>query len=128
MQRDKQDVIAGYQQKERDRHFNLAKDVLIRVTLLRTGQDEYDFIWSYHHILMDGWSIAVLWNEFKSLYVNYRLGYEFPAGEPGNYAAYINWLESRDKQEAIRWLHGRWCSTRNKQSCCNAWRGTTALP
>src|SRR5262249_403753 len=54
--------------KDRARGFDLSKAPLMRWTLIRIGQDAFHFIWSYHHILLDGWSIWLLLKELFAFY------------------------------------------------------------
>ncbi|UGA36341.1 condensation domain-containing protein [Chromobacterium haemolyticum] len=43
--------------EDRRRGFQLNRPPLMRLTLLRYGQEEWRLIWSHHHILLDGWSL-----------------------------------------------------------------------
>lgn len=48
--------------------FDLSKDVLFRATLYKKSDDEYTLAVSIHHIIADGWSVAVLLKELSSIY------------------------------------------------------------
>ncbi|MCA1992517.1 MAG: condensation domain-containing protein, partial [Coleofasciculus sp. S288] len=50
------------------RPFDLSKDSLLRVTLLRLDEAEYVLLLIVHHIVSDGWSMGVLIREIASLY------------------------------------------------------------
>lgn len=56
--------------------FNLEKDPLLRVTLLRLEPESHLLILTMHHIIMDGWSMGIFLKELESLYQ------AFTAGEP----------------------------------------------
>ncbi|MEU2957375.1 amino acid adenylation domain-containing protein [Streptomyces albidoflavus] len=79
--------------------FDLARDPLLRTTLLRTGEDEHVLLLTLHHIVADGWSVSVLANELAA---HYRaLTEDRPADLPalpvqyGDYAAWhTEWLDS----------------------------------
>ncbi|GAA3932910.1 amino acid adenylation domain-containing protein [Chitinophaga oryziterrae] len=76
--------------------FDLHTDSLMRLSIVETGKDQYVFIWTYHHILMDGWCSGVLISE---LYVIYRsiLAGGSPMLHPVfPYVNYINWLVRLD--------------------------------
>lgn len=51
------------------RGFDLASDLLIRVTLIRLGAEEHLMIFCMHHIVSDGWSVGVFLEEMRRLYV-----------------------------------------------------------
>src|SRR5690242_8294798 len=42
-------------QADRERGFDLAAAPLLRLALVQVGERAYEFIWSRHHILLDGW-------------------------------------------------------------------------
>ncbi len=48
--------------------FDLSKDVLFRATLYKKSDGEYTLAVSMHHIIADGWSVAVLMQELSSIY------------------------------------------------------------
>jgi len=50
-------------QQERERGFDLEKAPLMRVILVQTTDQQTVLIWTWHHILMDGWSAAQLLGE-----------------------------------------------------------------
>ncbi|MBF0573318.1 MAG: amino acid adenylation domain-containing protein, partial [Desulfamplus sp.] len=92
-----------------DRHtpFDFAKDILIRVTLFKRGDGVYTLVWSFHHIIMDGWSVSVLYEELATIYtalikgkdsVNKILRFNLP--EPVQFNAYIKWLKGRSNKDA----------------------------
>ena len=45
---------------ERERTFDLSKDMLMRMMVVKTGETSFTLIWSYHHIMMDGWSLSIV--------------------------------------------------------------------
>ncbi len=94
-------VIESYKTGDKSRTFDLSNDVLIRVTVLQTSIVEYEFIWSFHHIIMDGWCMSLIINDFTLIYSlnNNRKGINLPTTKP--YSNYIEWLEKRDKDESL---------------------------
>jgi amino acid adenylation domain-containing protein/non-ribosomal peptide synthase protein (TIGR01720 family) len=96
----KEAYIQEFQKKDRDNAFNLGKDVLMRVAVLQTDDDSYEFIWSFHHILMDGWCMGIIIKEFFDIYNSYleNRGHGLPNVKP--YREYIEWLQKRDKKES----------------------------
>jgi acyl carrier protein len=61
--------------------FDLAAVPLFRVVLLKTEEQEYRLIITFHHIIGDGWSLELLQQEFSLLYDGYRED-RFPSLEP----------------------------------------------
>ncbi|MGW4601536.1 condensation domain-containing protein, partial [Streptomyces sp. NPDC004457] len=77
------------------RGFDLSRAPLVRVTVLRMTEERRIVVWSFHHILLDGWSVQILQKELFALYRALLDG--TPAGLPPTvpYRRYIEWLNSR---------------------------------
>ncbi|MDY7534454.1 non-ribosomal peptide synthase/polyketide synthase [Pseudomonas sp. Bout1] len=75
---------------ERAKGFELDRPPLQRLTLVQVGEGSYQLIWTYHHILIDGWSSSQLIGEVLSQYSGQRLAEAVP------YRRYINWLQQQD--------------------------------
>ena len=65
-----------------------------RVALIRTAPDQHQFVLTFHHIVMDGWSLPILLGEVFASYHGQRL----PA--PGSYRSFVTWLAGRDLDAA----------------------------
>ncbi|MEL7145168.1 MAG: MupA/Atu3671 family FMN-dependent luciferase-like monooxygenase [Bacteroidota bacterium] len=93
-----EELVKHYQESERSRKFNLDEDLLLRITVLQTAEVTYQLIWSYHHILMDGWCIGIILQDFRRIYQEYITTGNSEPLKLTSYATYIQWLEERDKQ------------------------------
>ncbi|MGF9913674.1 amino acid adenylation domain-containing protein, partial [Paenibacillus ehimensis] len=80
--------------------FDLSRDVLIRVSILRTGDQTYRFVWSFHHIVMDGWCLSLVNKEVFEGYnaIREQRQPELAAAVP--YSRFIEWLEAQDGEAA----------------------------
>ncbi|MEM9275513.1 MAG: amino acid adenylation domain-containing protein, partial [Cyanobacteria bacterium P01_F01_bin.143] len=63
-------------EKEAAQPFDLAKDLLLRVTLIKLTDIEHIVLFTMHHVISDGWSMGILVNEFSAIYK------AFVEGEP----------------------------------------------
>ncbi|GAB94933.1 amino acid adenylation domain-containing protein [Kineosphaera limosa] len=57
---DPADAVAGLVAAQLRRGYDLARDPLLRVTLVRTADDEHRLVLANHHLLLDGWSMPLL--------------------------------------------------------------------
>ena len=91
--------IADILRADRTREFELDRAPLLRLTLLRTAEDEHIFAFSHHHLLFDGWSMPLLLDELLVLYKAARdeISAELPVVEP--FRNYVDWLARRDSTE-----------------------------
>ncbi|AWK88322.1 non-ribosomal peptide synthetase [Azospirillum thermophilum] len=82
--------------EETRRGFDLARDRLLRVTLVRLAEEEHFLIFSMHHIVSDGWSIGVLLEEIARHYTAFATGREPGLPElPIQYPDFAGWQRER---------------------------------
>ncbi|MGW0518409.1 non-ribosomal peptide synthase/polyketide synthase [Crossiella sp. NPDC003009] len=79
---------------------DLTAPPLLRLTLARTGADEVVLVWSFHHILLDGWSLGQVFAEVCTQYAGQITGAapELPARRP--FRDYLQWLDQQDPAAA----------------------------
>jgi len=81
---------------DRERGFEPSRAPLMRLTLIRLGEESHQLLWSHHHLLLDGWSVPILLGEVFSFYESFRAGRE-PDPQPLRpYGDFIRWLEGQD--------------------------------
>lgn len=90
-----------YKDEERKRGFLLAGESLIRGTLYKISENEWRFLITFHHIILDGWSLgtifATLFSYYKMIYDNKEIK-QFHENVP--YKNYIKWLEAKGTAQA----------------------------
>jgi len=92
--------LESFLKADRDRGFELAEAPLMRLYLIRTAEDAYQFVWSRHHILLDAWSGVLLQKEFAAFYEAFLRGWELDLERPRPYRDYISWLRQQDLSKA----------------------------
>ncbi|MFB0847085.1 amino acid adenylation domain-containing protein, partial [Paenibacillus oleatilyticus] len=98
--------IARFKREDRDKGFDLARDPLLRIAILRTGSQEHHMIWSFHHIIMDGWCLSIVVQEVFEAYFALVRGKKLELSEVWAYSSYIEWLERQNTQEASAYWSG----------------------
>jgi amino acid adenylation domain-containing protein len=72
--------------------FDLAKGPLFRGILFQLGPQQLDLLLTKHHIISDGWSLALLVDEFRALLPAFILDQPSPLPElPIQYVDYATW-------------------------------------
>ncbi|WP_338552863.1 non-ribosomal peptide synthase/polyketide synthase [Paenibacillus sp. KS-LC4] len=101
---EQQAQIDQLEQDDKARGFDLQRDALARVTVIRTEEESCQVLWSFHHILMDGWCLPQLTKELFETYAAYVQGPEREDAAERSltpvYSHYIEWLERQDKEAA----------------------------
>lgn len=89
--------------------FDLTTGPLVRVHLLRLGDEEHVLAVVVHHIVFDGWSLQLMWRELAALYEAYVNGQESPLPElTTTYSGYVTWLRSRLEGDRFERLMTYW--------------------
>ncbi|QNN43954.1 amino acid adenylation domain-containing protein [Pedobacter roseus] len=73
----------------------------MRLSVVFLGDGRYEFVWSHHHILMDGWCVGILIKEFFGFYYNSLEGMPTELGRPHLYSRYIEWLGAVDEKKSL---------------------------
>ena len=95
--------IEDHKAADRSKGFDLHKGSQMRLTVLRLEDDTYEFIWSHHHILMDGWCVGILIKEFFLIYYSLLQDKPPALNKVYSYAGYINWLDKIDKVNSLQY-------------------------
>jgi len=85
-------------EKERARRFDLAKAPLLRLMLIRLGPERHCLVTTSHHVLMDGWSRAILESDLLEIYEAGGVVSGLPPA--GSYRDHLAWLGRQDKEAA----------------------------
>ncbi|SUA13732.1 linear gramicidin synthetase subunit C [Mycolicibacterium aichiense] len=88
------ELIAQICAAERSAVCELATQPSFRAALIRTAADQYRFVLTNHHIVLDGWSLPILLGEVFASYYGQRL----PPAAP--YRRFVSWLSGRDLDAA----------------------------
>ncbi|MGI8634629.1 MAG: non-ribosomal peptide synthetase, partial [Segetibacter sp.] len=92
-------AMEEYKGRESRKGFDFKAAPLMRLTLIQLGKDRYRMLWLYHHILLDGWSMPVLMEEFLTTYELLVSGKKVQAQEDDKYEDYIRFIERSDKEQ-----------------------------
>ena len=94
---------ATWMKEDEARGFDLARPPLMRVAVLRLRERTWRVVWSFHHLLLDGWSVGRVLNEMLSRY-DARQGRELaPMEAPPLFRDYIGWLRERGAARSEAW-------------------------
>ena len=85
---EQQTRIADHRAADLARPFDLAHDPLWRVTVWQLADDLNQIGWSYHHVLLDGWSLGLVHRDLFALYTG-----EAQLEPSVPYRDYVRWLE-----------------------------------
>ncbi|MBO3287522.1 AMP-binding protein, partial [Paenibacillus polymyxa] len=97
---EQQAYIQTFKQEDQARGFDLGTDALMRVQVLQTDEETYHLVWSFHHIVMDGWCLSLVTGEVFGTYFALLEQKQPELAHITPYGQYIEWLERQDERAA----------------------------
>ena len=91
--------VAEWLESDRRRPFDMAEPPLIRFALIRLADHRHLFVLTWHHILLDGWSLPILMRELDVLYTE---GSDARLAPATPYKAFLAWVARQDQRAAHR--------------------------
>ncbi|MED4388483.1 condensation domain-containing protein, partial [Bacillus mobilis] len=104
---EKNKKIEQVQQEDLQRGFDLQKDSLVRMTIIKLSPNAHLALWSLHHIILDGWCSSTVLTDFFRNYERLCEGEPYSSVQVANkaekasiasFGEYIRWLEKQDKK------------------------------
>ena len=89
--------LTNYLNEQGAKPFDLSQNPLIRVTLIRQAENSYILFLSVHHIISDGWSMNVIFNDLFDIYKELKTHNDLSMLKTieSNYGEYCEWLTSK---------------------------------
>lgn len=97
---EQQDRLQEWLRMDRKRGFKLSEAPLMRLALMRLSETSHYFVWSVHHLLVDGWSLPLVFKEVTLFYEAFSSGRELKLERARPYQDYIKWLSQQDMSQA----------------------------
>jgi hypothetical protein len=95
--------LRDFLEQDRARGFDLTRAPLMRLVVIQLDTEAFHFVWSFHHLLLDGWSVSVLLKELSAVWRDFARGTETAHLGPARpYRDYIVWLRRQDEAGAER--------------------------
>jgi myxalamid-type nonribosomal peptide synthetase MxaA len=86
--------------EDRAEGFDPAVAPLMRVRLIDLGNARHRFLWTYHHAILDGWSMPILLDEVFRLYAAGPTGPAALRPKASDYRHHVAWLRAQDAAQA----------------------------
>ena len=86
--------------EDRTRGFDFKQPPLMRINVRSADNNQHDMVWSFHHILLDGWSVTLVLGELLQIYQQLAADFTLNLPPAPPYQEYIQWLSEQDEQAA----------------------------
>ncbi|MCY8517202.1 non-ribosomal peptide synthetase [Bacillus atrophaeus] len=97
--------IEDFKNNDITKGFNLSKDILMRLTVIKIKDDVHQIILSFHHIILDGWSLGIVIKELFHMYSKVSKG-EYLSRKfdsSMDFVNYIDWIQKQDRSNAFKY-------------------------
>ena len=92
--------LRSFLHRDRIQGFDLSNAPLIRLALIRIAERAHYFVWTHHHLVIDGWSVPLVLQEAFELYKASLSGAEVGLPPAPPFRDYIAWLRKQDVVKA----------------------------
>ncbi|MCK4258700.1 MAG: non-ribosomal peptide synthase/polyketide synthase, partial [Halanaerobiales bacterium] len=97
------DRLNELKEQDRGEQFVLENGPNLRLQVCNLLENEFEIIFSFHHILFDGWCLGIIYRELFAIYLKLQQGMkisELNKSVHKHYREYINWLKNQDQKKA----------------------------
>nr|WP_227106804.1 non-ribosomal peptide synthetase [Chromobacterium rhizoryzae] len=93
-------ALERYLAADRAAGFALDAPPLMRLALLTRNGAPWRLVWTHHHALLDGWSMAVVFDEALALYRGLSQGQSAALPPAPSFGRFIKWLRAHSDRQA----------------------------
>ena len=101
LEENKEEYLERFKEKDKDKGFDLTNDCLNRLSVIKIDSDIYKIVYSFHHIIMDGWCLGIIINDIINMYKLISKNEEIVFDETEPYSKYLEWLDKQDKTSEL---------------------------
>ncbi|MBD3374656.1 hypothetical protein GF406_06435 [candidate division KSB1 bacterium] len=85
---------------ERKNGFDLKRSPAFKMKVYQTSELNYFIVFSFHHIILDGWCLGTLFSELFRLYKSFLNDQPLTLPKVCQFSEYLKWLKNQDVLEA----------------------------
>ena len=96
----RRDALTQLLADDRAAGLDLATPPLMRLALARLPGTEVQVVWTFHHVLLDGWSVFHVLTDVFAAYAALATGHQAPLTASPPFRDYLHWLARQDRAQA----------------------------
>ncbi|CAD5917611.1 Linear gramicidin synthase subunit C [Planktothrix agardhii] len=99
-EQEQQEQLKVFLESDQQHSLQLSQPPLMRLHLIKLDKNTYQFVFSSHHLLLDAWSLPLVFNDLLNFYEAISQGETIRSQSPLSYRHYIAWLQQQDQELA----------------------------
>ena len=96
----RRDALTQLLADDRAAGLDLATPPLMRLALARLPGTEVQVVWTFHHVLLDGWSVFHVLTDVFAAHAALATGHQAPLTASPPFRDYLHWLARQDRAQA----------------------------
>jgi hypothetical protein len=101
--KEQQQYLENFLKKDRQKGLDLTKDHLMQVHISQESDRSFSLVWGFHHIVLDGWCLGIVFKDLLQVYRSLRQGKSIRLESAPAYFDYVTWLERQDNETGMRY-------------------------
>lgn len=97
---DQERALSDLLVSEQQRGFDFARAPLMRLHLIRCAEQSWYFVWTRHHVLLDGWSGPLVLRDVMACLTAYAAGLQPDLPPVRGYQDYVRWVNAQSQESA----------------------------
>ncbi|MCW3115212.1 MAG: linear pentadecapeptide gramicidin synthetase LgrD, partial [Segetibacter sp.] len=93
-------AIEKYTSEDRIQGFDFKEAPLMRFCLIKLSKEKCRMVWTAHHLLFDGWSLPVLFEDFLNTYEDLVAGNKILFRKEDQFEEFVRYIERIDLDQA----------------------------
>lgn len=96
-----QELFTELCETDKRRGFSLSEAPLMRMTVCQLGPQKWNWLWTHHHSILDGWSVSILMAELFACYRQLCNGQQVTSWVSQSWRDYNHWLAAQNTTDAV---------------------------
>lgn len=99
---EQEEYIEAFKKEDLSNKFDFQDSKLNRLSILKLSNRKYLLCWSFHHILLDGWSVALITGQLFHIYSCLASGAPLPPKPVSQFSDYLDWLKNQNINKGLK--------------------------
>ncbi|MCK4258405.1 MAG: amino acid adenylation domain-containing protein [Halanaerobiales bacterium] len=92
--------LQRFKKEDLQKKFDFDSNKLSRLSLVKLSSEKYFMCWTFHHLLLDGWSTHIIFDELTKIYKSLVNNRPLPAKPLAQFSDYLEWIKNQNLKQA----------------------------
>ncbi|MCK4261449.1 MAG: AMP-binding protein, partial [Halanaerobiales bacterium] len=97
-----EEYIGEFKREDLAKKFDFENGHLNRLSMIKLSDNKYFMCWTFHHILLDGWSVSIVLSDFFNIYNCFLHKKPLPEKTITQFSDYLMWLKKQNQNKGLK--------------------------